>query len=94
LVGPLRNILHLVQPQAVVVEADAKSNYKLCLTVILSLFWIQSLSKDLDQGLPLLNDNSLSKKASMRIKLWFDYSAQLGFLLEQNYLQLNFLREC
>ena len=75
-------------------EADAKSNYKLCLTVILSLFWIQSLNKDLDQGMPLLNDNSLSKKASMRIKLWFDYSAQLGFLLEQNYLQLNFLREC
>ena len=67
-----------------------KSNHKLCLTVILSLFWIQSLSKDLDQGLPLLNDNSLSKKASMRTKLWFDYSAQLGFLLEQNYLQLNF----
>jgi len=76
------------------VEADAKSNHKLCLTVILSLFWIQSLNKDLDQGMPLLNDNSLSKKASMRIKLWFDYSAQLGFLLEQNYLQLNFLREC
>ena len=75
-------------------EADAKSNHKLCLTVILSLFWIQSLNKDLDQGLPLLNDNLLPKKASMRIKLWFDYSAQLGFLLEQNYLQLNFLREC
>jgi hypothetical protein len=94
LVGPLRNILYLVQPQAVVVEADAKSNHKLCLTVILSLFWIQSLSKDLDQGLPLINDNSLSKKASIRIKLWFDYSAQLGFLFERNHLQQNLFGEC
>ena len=42
--------------------------------------------------MPLINDNSLSKKASIRIKLWFDYSAQLGFLLERNYLQQKFLR--
>ena len=56
----------------------------------LEFILIQSLSKDLDQGLPLINDNSLSKKASIRIKLWFDYSAHLGFLLERNYLQQNF----
>jgi len=38
LVGPQRNILDLVQPQAVLVEADMKSNPKLRLTVISDLF--------------------------------------------------------
>ena len=60
----------------------------------LEFILIQSLIQIFTQGLPLLNDNSLLKKASMRIKLWFDYSAQLGFLLERNHLQQNLFGEC
>ena len=41
------------------------------------------MSEDLDQGLPIFIYNSLFTKASMRIELWFDYSAQLGFLLKR-----------
>ncbi len=71
-----------------------KSNPKLRLTVISDLFSEIESNYRFGPWIASYKAEPLSKKASMRIKLWFDYSAQLGFLLERNHLQQNLFGEC